>query len=91
MFYVYILHSESSGHYYIGQTQDLKKRIHRHNTNQSKYTKNKGPWKLVYFEAYLLRTEAIKRETKIKKMKSRKYIENLISSSGCMHPDAIGT
>jgi putative endonuclease len=41
MFYVYILHSESSGHYYIGQTQDLNKRIHRHNANQSKYTKNK--------------------------------------------------
>ncbi len=37
------------------------------------------PWRLVYFEMFETRTEAIKRENEIKSKKSRKYIEVLIS------------
>ena len=37
------------------------------------------PWVIVYFEEFKTITEARKREYAIKKMKSRKYIESLIS------------
>ncbi|ROL62309.1 GIY-YIG nuclease family protein [Bacteroidetes/Chlorobi group bacterium ChocPot_Mid] len=82
MYYVYIIQSETTGKYYIGQTNNLLDRLTRHNSKQSKFTKNRGPWKLVYSEEYSTRNEALNRETQIKKMKSRKYIENLISLSG---------
>ena len=50
-FYVYILQSESSGRYYVGQTKDLAKRVAYHNANYSLALKNRGPWKLVYSES----------------------------------------
>ena len=61
-FYVYILKSFSTGKSYIGCTKNLKNRISEHNSNESKATRGKGPWKLVYYEAYNSRSEAIKRE-----------------------------
>jgi putative endonuclease len=39
-------------------------------------------WELKYFETFLTRSEACQRELEIKKMKSRKYIENLIETKG---------
>ncbi|MGD8782211.1 MAG: GIY-YIG nuclease family protein [Ignavibacteria bacterium] len=44
-FYVYILFSDK-GHSYIGQSKDLVNRLKRHNANRSKFTANKGPWKI---------------------------------------------
>lgn len=41
-------------------------------------TRNKGPWKLVYFETYSTKAEANVRELYIKSLKSRVFIENLI-------------
>ena len=42
------------------------------------YTKRGIPWIPVYSEVYKTKTEALKRESEIKKKKSRKYIEELI-------------
>ena len=82
MYFVYILQSESNQHYYIGQTQDLELRLIKHNSNGNTSTRNKGPWKIVYSKSYETRAEAIKEESRIKKQKSRKYIESLINASG---------
>ena len=66
--------------FYVGQCEDLDKRMSKHNDGFSKYTASKGPWRLKYFETVTTRTEALKREKQIKNMKSRKYIEQLIST-----------
>ena len=76
---MYILKSEKDSSYYVGQTQNLKDRISRHNSGRSLSTKFKIPWKLVYQEQFNSRSEAVKREREIKKRKSRKYIEKLIT------------
>ena len=86
MFYLYILQNTNKS-FYIGTTKDLQKRIHQHNSNQSKYTKNRGPWKLVYRELYSTRSEAMKREYFIKAQKSRNFIFSLIISQN--NSDAI--
>ena len=78
MFYVYIIRSEKNNKYYIGYTSDVERRIEYHNNGMSRYTRNKGRWKLVYKEEYKNKTEALKRENEIKRRKSRKYIEKLI-------------
>lgn len=66
MYHVYILQSESSGKYYVGQTMDLVVRVAYHNANYSKALKNRGPWKLIHSEAYATRREAVRRERQIK-------------------------
>jgi len=50
MFFTYILQSAKSGRYYIGHTEDIQKRLERHNTGKVTATKNKGPWSLNYYE-----------------------------------------
>jgi putative endonuclease len=80
-FFLYILQSETSGRYYVGQTQDLKNRLEYHNANYSLALRNRGPWKLVHHEAYESRKDAVRRECYIKSQKSRKFIEVLISLS----------
>jgi putative endonuclease len=89
-FYVYILYSAQADKYYIGSSQDLQDRIYRHTNSGSKFTKFVHDWKLVYSETFEARSQAIKRETGIKRKKSRKYIEWLISSTVQSVPMVIG-
>ena len=81
-FIVYIIYSESIDSYYIGQTANLQERLYRHCNSGSKSTKKAKDWKLVYKEVYNSRSESVRREREIKNKKSRKYIEQLISSAG---------
>ena len=79
-FFVYILQSMKDFSFYVGQCDDLDYRLCKHNDGMSKYTSSKLPWRLVYFEMYGTRSEAIVREKEIKKMKSKKYILQLINA-----------
>ena len=79
MFYTYILQSTKSGRYYVGHTEDVEKRLERHNAGKVNATRNKGPWVLMSYEAYQTKLEANSRELYIKSMKSRVFIEKLIA------------
>lgn len=80
-YFVYILRT-SSNTLYIGQTNNLQKRIKEHQnktTKSAKYIKYFSSCKLVYFEEYTTRTEAIKREWQLKhwtKVKKEALISN---------------
>ena len=78
---MYILQSEKDGRYYIGSTDNIEERVRRHNKGYSRYTKGKGPFKLVYKEDYNTRSEAKKREYYLKSLKSRIALEKLIKGS----------
>ncbi len=67
MYYVYIIKSEKNNSYYIGSTNNLKKRFKEHNQGKSKYTSHLRPWKLIYYEAYSNLSLALNRECKLKK------------------------
>ena len=82
LFYVYILFSLRLDQYYIDQTQNLKDRIFLHRNSGSKSTKKANDWEMKYTEAFESRSAAMLRELEIKKKKSRKYIESIISSVG---------
>ncbi len=81
MFYLYILQSDLTGGFYIGQTQDIDKRLARHNANQCRSTRQKGPWRVVYIQSFSTRSKAMAAESHIKRMKSREYIEGLIAGN----------
>ena len=52
MFYVYALHSTNDNGLYIGYSTDLKRRLSEHKRGALFATKSRGPWKLIYYEAY---------------------------------------
>ncbi len=51
MYYVYIL-KLYSGKFYIGYTQDLKRRLSEHKDRKSYFVGREKSFKLVYFEAF---------------------------------------
>lgn len=77
MFYVYVLKSQKRQTRYIGYTTNLEKRVSDHNANMSRYTKNKGPWDMIYSEAYQSKSEAIRRERFLKTGKGRELLDDL--------------
>ena len=79
-YYVYILYSKRRDRYYIGYSHDPESRLEEHNLGATKFTRTGRPWILVYTEDFEDKKSAIHRELEIKKMKSRKYIENLINT-----------
>jgi len=66
MYYVYVLLSKKDGKFYIGQTNNLKKRLNRHYAGLVKSTRHRRPLELLLFEEYATRSEAMKRETFLK-------------------------
>ncbi len=79
---MYILYSEKLNKFYIGACIDIERRLYEHNIGHSKFTASGVPWMLKYTEEFETLQEAKKRELYIKKMKSRKYIEDLIAKGG---------
>ena len=63
---------------YKGYTQNPGKRLVQHNTGESRYTKNKCPWKLEYLQVFEKKSEALKRE-RILKRQNRPFIESLLT------------
>jgi putative endonuclease len=79
MYHVYILYSATINRYYIGSCENIEVRIQQHNSGRNASTKGGVPWQLKKVEDYLIRSEATQRESYIKKMKSRKFTEMVIS------------
>ena len=73
---VYILFSEKSSRYYVGQTADIDKRLKRHNQGLVRSTKGSIPWKLVLQIEVSNRSEAVVLERKIKKRGAKRYLDN---------------
>lgn len=75
--YTYIV--ECSDHtYYTGWTNDLEKRLRAHNAGRgARYTKSRRPVRLVYFEVFDTKEQAMRREWEIKQM-SRAAKERLL-------------
>jgi putative endonuclease len=71
---VYVLRSESDSGFYIGFSTDLKRRLSEHKRGASFATKSRGPWKLVYYEAYLNQEDALGREKYLKSGSGRRFL-----------------
>lgn len=72
MHYIYIVEC-SDKTLYTGYTNDLDKRIKAHNMKKgAKYTRGRTPVVLKYFEVFDNKTDAMKREAKIKKLRRAK-------------------
>ena len=81
MFYTYVLKSIKDGNFYIGWTNNLKDRLEEHNEGLVQSTKNRRPLKLAYYEACLVKEDAIKREKSLKTGFGRAYLNRRLSNS----------
>ena len=80
-YYTYILKSKKDGRIYTVYTKDLRKRLSEHNTGKSTYTKGRGPFIVIYYEACLLEKEARSRELYLKSGMGKRYLENRLGAS----------
>lgn len=76
MNYTYIVECVD-GTLYTGWTTNVQKRVKAHNEEKSgaKYTKAKRPVKLVYYEGYETKEEAMRREYAIKQLTRKQKLE----------------
>ena len=81
MNYTYIVEC-ADGSLYCGWTNDLDKRIKDHNAGKAaQYTKTRLPVKLVYFEEFDTKEEAMSREWHIKQLRREKKMELIAKMS----------
>ena len=78
MYFVYILKSQKNGRLYTGSTNNLNDRLRRHNAGESKATRHTRPFDLLYYESFLSRTEAVRRERCFKTGKGREELAELL-------------
>ena len=80
MFYTYILISEKDDKFYVGYTDNLKRRIKQHNNADVESTKYRRPLKLIYYEVCLNQKDAIHREKYLKTTYGKRYIRNRLKN-----------
>jgi putative endonuclease len=76
MFFVYVLRNHATKRHYTGHTSDLVQRVGQHNHGDTKSTKNRGIWELVYQEEFATRAEAMRREKFLKSGKGREELRS---------------
>lgn len=89
---VYVLVSESTGRRYVGQTDDLARRLTEHNDpdhNRRKYTsRHAGPWIVVNSETHPTRVDAMQRERWFKSCAGRAWLDEHIGRASLLRADS---
>lgn len=81
MYYVYILKSKKDTHLYTGCTGDLKKRLFMHNSGKIESTVIRKPFGLIFYEAFVDKGDAFKREQWFKTGWGRNHLNNMLRNS----------
>ena len=79
MHYLYILYSQKLDQYYSGHSHDVDQRLEKHNSGKSRATHRGVPWELKRVIDFSTKRQAIQAENWIKRMKSPKVIDKIIS------------
>jgi len=74
---VYVIQN-SVRKYYIGQSENVIKRLGQHNQGISEWTRNRGPWLLIWVSESMTLSEARKLENRLKRHKGGRGFEQLI-------------
>jgi putative endonuclease len=65
---VYVIQNAAS-RFYIGLSENVENRLQQHNQGLSKWTRHRGPWRLVWTSEWLTLSEARKLENRLKAQK----------------------
>ena len=80
MFYTYVLHSMKDEDFCTGFTKNLKLRFEQHNKELVGSTKDKGPFKLIYYETCLDQNDATRREKYFKTFHGKMFLRRRLKS-----------
>ena len=86
MIYVYVLQSELDSGLYIGMTANLRRRFQEHQSGESRSTKGRRPWRLIYYEAYLDEEDAAGREIFLKSGTGRRFLDKQLRNHFARFP-----
>jgi len=78
MYYVYILNSKTKKYIYVGLTNNLKRRIHQHQTGREKTTRPYRPFEVLKVETFPDRIQARQREKYLKSGIGKEYLKKLL-------------
>ncbi len=81
MYCVYVLRSAKNGNFYTGFTNNLRERFNQHNQDLSTYTKGRGPFELIYYEACRNKLDSMAREKYLKSGMCKRYLKNRLKRS----------
>ena len=81
MHYVYILLGLKDKKFYIGLTNDVKRRIAEHSRGDNTSTAKRLPLKLVFYEAYIRRSDAQRRERYFKTSKGKVTLKQILTDT----------
>jgi len=82
MFYVYVLKSVKNKCLYVGSTEDLTQRLKEHNQGiGGEFTKKNRPFKLIFYEAFLDKKDALKQEKFYKSGYGKEILKQKIENS----------
>ena len=77
-YYVYVLESINYNRLYIGSTPNLKERVEKHNRAVNFSTKPYVPWRLIFYEAYLNKFDALRREKYLKTSQGSRLLKRML-------------
>ncbi len=80
MHYVYVLQSMKDYRFYVGQTDDLKKRLEEHNHGKVSSSKYRRPFIIIYYEACMNKQDALHREKYLKTTYGKRYIRHRLKN-----------
>ncbi|HNW71884.1 MAG TPA: GIY-YIG nuclease family protein [Candidatus Paceibacterota bacterium] len=81
MYYIYLLESKNDKSWYIGYSSNLKKRLQNHlSGNGGQTTSRKTDWRLIYYEAYVDKRDAIGREKFLKSGSGYKFLKKQLAN-----------
>jgi len=78
--YTYVLQSDKDKGFYVGYTKDLKLRFEEHFKGYVESTKDRQPLHLIYYEACLSKSDALRREKYLKTLYGKIAIRSRLKS-----------
>ena len=78
--YVYVLRSLKDGLFYIGQTNDLKRRYGEHRRGENISTSKRLPLELIFYEAYPSKEDVERRERYFKTTKGKTTLKQMLKN-----------
>jgi putative endonuclease len=79
MYFVYLLESLKDGGWYIGFSEEVNQRVIFHNAGNNASTKERRPLRLIYYEAYLCKKDALGREKFLKSGSGHRFLKRQLT------------
>jgi len=80
VYYTYVLQSIKDTDFYTGFTENLKLTFEQHNKGLVESTKDRRPFKLIYYEACVDQNDAKRREKYLKSYHGKMFLKRRLKS-----------